>query len=284
MQKLKPHNKQISLGILCLALLAASALPALAVSPDESRAKSLYVLDLKSGEVIAAKYGEAQLPIASITKVATAFAALNMFGRDREITITAEALETEGDSGLLVGETWNIVDLVKFMLIVSSNDATRALELESSDPTGLLNRMNSLAYSLGLDQTYFLNTSGLDISDKLAGAYSSAQDVSILLAEFYKAYPDVLADTTILEKTFVVEGHSHLAQNTNKYTDQMVGLLGSKTGSTDLAGANLSVIFDSEIGRPVVATALGSDELYRFPDVIALIYQTIENLSGKSNE
>src|SRR3989344_5560924 len=261
---------------LFLLTLSVNNKPALA---DDIHAKAIYVYDLKAGTVLISKNPEAQVPIASITKIATAYAALRMLGRDRGILISPETLATEGDSGLIAGETWNIVDLIKFMLIVSSNDAARALEQAVNNNGGLIVQMNGLASELGLEQTFFLNTSGLDLSASLAGAYSSARDVSILLAQFNKEYPDIMISTIYPQKDFHISNILHTALNTNLYTTRMVGLLGSKTGSTELAGANLSIIFDSEIGRPIVATALGSDGEYRFPDIITLINEILHKLS-----
>jgi serine-type D-Ala-D-Ala carboxypeptidase (penicillin-binding protein 5/6) len=266
---------------LLLGLSLCGPVTAVANGAEDIQALSVYVYDVRANKVIFSKSEKAQLPIASITKIATAFAALELLGQDSTVEITPEALLTEGDSGLLVGESWNTRELVKFMLIASSNDAARALELAAGKRGELLARMNEISERFSLSQTYFLNTSGLDVSATLAGAYSSAKDISRLMVEFGRVYPDVLKATSEEEDTFLIGANQHKALNTNKSIPLMTGLLGSKTGSTDLAGANLTIIFDSEIGRPIVATSFGSSSEQRFPDTIKLIYQTIERLNAE---
>jgi|SRR3989344_963246 len=244
------------------------------------RAKAIYAYDLNTKRILYEENSEAQLPIGSIAKIATALVALENLDTSKKITIQKEVLTTEGDSGLKEGEEWNLRDLVTFMLLVSSNDASTALEIELGGRVETLLKLNKTARLLGLSQTYFLNSSGLDISDRLAGVYSSAKDASILLAVFYKKYPEILKQTTLLNKEFRSNKYTHIADNTNRYVAEMTGLLGSKTGSTDLAGANLTIIFDSEIDRPVAFAILGSDPVNRFQEAMAIIERTLSELIG----
>ena len=68
-----------------------------------------------------------EVPLASVTKIIAAIVALEDMPRDTVVRISREALYEEGDSGLYADEKWNLDDLVKFMLVASSNDAAKAI-------------------------------------------------------------------------------------------------------------------------------------------------------------
>ncbi len=74
----------------------------------------------------------------------------------------------------------------------------------------------------------------------------------------------------------------HIAHNTDTLVNDIPGLKGSKTGFTDLAGGNLIIAFDPEIGRPIIISVLGSTETDRFKDVSALVKTTFEYLNAGS--
>ena len=74
-----------------------------------------------------AKNATTSLPLASITKVMTATVALSLVPETTFIPIDLEAIKQEGDSGLRVGEKWLLRDLIKLMLVESSNDAAYAV-------------------------------------------------------------------------------------------------------------------------------------------------------------
>jgi D-alanyl-D-alanine carboxypeptidase (penicillin-binding protein 5/6) len=117
-----------------------------------------------------------------------------------------------------------------------------------------------------------LNPTGLDISAEEAGAYGTARDVSFLLEYIVKNHPAILEPTksnkTLLYNTV---GGFHEAKNTNNIVNQIPNLIGSKTGYTDLAGGNLTVVLDIGFNHPVIITVLGSTIDGRFSDVSKLI-------------
>ncbi|HEY4504596.1 MAG TPA: D-alanyl-D-alanine carboxypeptidase [Candidatus Paceibacterota bacterium] len=277
MEKKSKQNKYKILG-LTIALFAFRITPVLAVS-ETNHVNAVFVYDIRTEKTLLERNEEAQLPIASITKLVTALSALELFGREAQIEILPGALEVEGDSGLVPGEKWKVSDLVSFMLINSSNDAARALELAWGPNGKFVQAMNQGVTYMELSQTYFLNSTGLDISPTLAGAYSSARDINALMVTFNSLYPDIIIDTTLIEKEFWSDKYKHIANNTNQYTRNMLGLLGSKTGSTDLAKANLTIMFDSEIERPVIVTVLGSNIENRFSDMFSIIDDTLKLLN-----
>lgn len=246
-------------------------------------AKAVFVYDTSTNKILHEENSSAQLPLASITKVMTALTALKRESGSEIVPITAQALSEDGDTGLLLGENWKLEDLIRFMLITSSNDAARAISDRISQNVSLqsfTDLMNSDAKTLGLKQTYFLNPSGLDSSESLGGAFGSAEDVSKMFAFALERYPKLFAGTAKREVViYSVEGFPHIAQNTNKEIDSEVGIVASKTGFTDLAGGNLVVAYDIGPGKRIVATVLGSSAEGRFKDMEMLIDATIKHLT-----
>jgi D-alanyl-D-alanine carboxypeptidase (penicillin-binding protein 5/6) len=244
-------------------------------------AKAAYVYDLAEQKVLYRKNEFAQLPLASLTKLMMAYTATELLPKDSKITIKKEFLEEDGDSGLLVNESWKLSDLLDFSLVVSSNDGARAIasvigatDLKTDDydlgRKDFINKMNLNAKALGLKQTYFVNESGLDVGE-VSGGYGSAIDVANLLAYMLKNTPDVLEATK--DETITVDSldAAHTGKNTNIDIGKIPGLLASKTGFTDMAGGNLAVAFDTSIGHPIIAVVLGSTEDGRFSDISALV-------------
>ncbi len=244
-------------------------------------AKAAYVFDLSTNEVLYKKNEQAQLPLASITKLMMALTAMDLAKKDSRITIKKEFMQEDGDNGLLVDESWKLKDLLDFSLVVSSNDGARsvasvigALDLKSNDYNlgrkEFVTRMNILAKKIGLKQTYFVNEDGLD-EGSVSGGYGSAQDVAKLLGYILKNNPDLVEATKYPTLTINSGNKSHTVKNTNSDVVEIPGLLASKTGYTSMAGGNLAVAFDSSIGRPIVVVVLGSTQEGRFSDVSALV-------------
>lgn len=243
-------------------------------------AEAVLVADARTGRVLFERNQDAQLPLASLTKVMLAFTVSDVLENDDTVTITPTALATEGDSGLIEYERWGAEDLIDFTLIVSSNDGAVALAEAAgsivhedfpeapSDAAATVWLMNKKAENLALSQTYFLNPSGLDESATMASAFGSAADVANLFVYLTQNRPELLAKTAQREEMFVSRsGFQHRAQTTNDAVGRISGLIAAKTGFTDLAGGNLAVVFDAGVARPIVVVVLGSTEEGRFDDV-----------------
>lgn len=241
-------------------------------------AKSAYVYDAKADTELFAKSGTLQLPLASITKIALVLVVSEVLEPDQIITISRGAVE-RGEGGLTWGEEWKVRDLIDYTLITSSNTGAEALA-EAADPllaikypTGTQTnatvwRMNSLAQSLGMNETYFLNPTGLDASATQAGAMSSARDIAKLFEYALRTNRALFASTV---ETDIPLGPSNApwrdAHNTNNLLADIPNLLMGKTGTTDLAGGNLAIAFDIENNHPVIIVVLGSTAESRFTDV-----------------
>lgn len=271
-------------------LAAAAAKRAEPFKELELSAESAYVYDVRRDSDLFAKNASVQLPLASLTKVMLVLVAAEVLPLDSVVTISREAVE-KGGGGLTWGEEWKVRDLIDYTLITSSNTGAEALAEaaqpllaakypEGSQANASVWRMNALAEQLGMYETYFLNSTGLDESLTQAGAQGSARDVAALFAYALRTNPELFSVTT---HTDVPLGPTNFperfAHNTNNALADIEGLLMGKTGTTDLAGGNLAIAFLAGDERPIVVVVLGSTPEGRFEDVKKLIAAAREAVS-----
>ncbi len=255
-------------------------------------ARGAYVFDLARNEVLFAQNENEQLPLASLTKIMTALVAYDSLNPSALITIIPRDLLEEGDSGLYVDERWRMENLIDVMLIVSSNDAAYAVarfvgsagNTQTEQSLGydrFISAMNEKAQELELDSLQFYNSSGLDLvkdaTPVVSGGYGSARDMGLLLARLFQNHPTSLEATRRDVLHVVSQSNlSHTFRNTNSLLGEYPGLIGSKTGFTDLAGGNLALLINIGIDHPVVAVVLGSTREGRFSDMRKLTAATIK--------
>ncbi len=265
------------------------------------KAKGVVVFDVINNRDLFSKNPDLPLPLASLTKVLTAVVASEKLNDNQKIKITREDLKPEGDSGLIVGDTWRARNLRDFTLLTSSNDGAFALatvaEAKSSpisekpitDGKDLriqfVKAMNNTASKIGLSNSKFFNEHGLDREiDKngqiivVGGAYGSARDMASLFEYTLKNHPEILEATRYKNLQFASANKIYHANNTNIFVNKIPNLIASKTGFTDLAGGNLVVAFDAGLNRPIIISVLGSTEEGRFTDVLQLVETTIKQL------
>lgn len=258
-------------------------------------ARSAIVIDATTGTKIFGQNEQAQLPLASLTKLMTALIASETV--PDFTTITVSVTSSEQDGKLRAGERWRLKDLIDYTLISSSNygadsiaSVIGAIQSGQSNTEGSGNKytatfittMNAAAARLGLNQTYFLNGTGLDIDTQTGGAYGSAEDIAKLFAYILKNNPRLVEDTKYPVKSFKsLDNHTVEAINTDIIINKIPGLLASKTGFTDLAGGNLAIAFDASVGEPFIVVVLGSTQSGRFEDTQKLLAATIEYLGTR---
>lgn len=234
-----------------------------------------YIENLETGETLYQKNAHQIEPLASLTKIMTTHTALAVFPENATITIQKEDLAPDGDHGLVPGEVWKLRDLIVFMLVSSSNDAALAIERAGGAFTGELSfpeYMTEEAKRLGFESLSFQNASGLDLDEEgtIPSALGNAEDLTKLFALVYKEHPDIFDATKDSKTTLSSSEKEHTAENTNTELHRMPGVIGSKTGYTNTAGGNLSVIADVN-GIPHVVTVLQSTRSGRFQDVEEII-------------
>jgi D-alanyl-D-alanine carboxypeptidase (penicillin-binding protein 5/6) len=170
---------------LLLAVLAALLLPALAngappaagpAPPVEGR--SWGVIDARSGDVLAAHAGNEELPIASTTKLMTAYVAMRELPLDKVVRAAPyEAEYGESLMDLRAGERVSVRDLLYGLILLSGNDAAHTLAVAAAGSEArFVAQMNRYAAALGLSHTHYANPIGLDEK----GNYSSALDLLTL--------------------------------------------------------------------------------------------------------
>jgi D-alanyl-D-alanine carboxypeptidase len=249
------------------------------------QAKSVVVYDMTLKKIVFSKNADTQLPLASLTKLMMALVASDSLPKTTKITVRQEFLQEDGDNGLAPGESWKLSDLLDFSLVVSSNDGARSIASVIGAETGsgnfeigrkeFISKMNKRAQALGLEQTYFVNESGLDL-DSVSGGYGSASNVATLLSYIIKSKPDLLEATKYPIIKTSSNSKNHTARNTDTIIDEIPGLIASKTGYTSLAGGNLAVAFDAGLQRSMVIVVLGSTQEGRFQDVSSLVKASLE--------
>jgi D-alanyl-D-alanine carboxypeptidase len=235
-------------------------------------AEAAVIYDPATKEVLYAKNAELTRPLASLTKLMTAHVVLDTIDTKQVVTLSSKDVSVEGDAGdwgLKVGDTMRIGDIIKLGLAASSNHAMSAAAAALGSE--YINDLNKTASDLGLSHTYFLNPTGLDESLETSGAYGSALDVARLTASFMREYPEYFEVSNKASVTIPVSGKPVTAKATTVPLLDIPGIIGAKTGFTDLAGGNLVVAYDVDVGRPLIAVVLGSSQAGRFSDMRTLI-------------
>ncbi len=249
-------------------------------------ASAAIVYDVATGETLYAKNADAQLPLASLTKLLTVYAALTKLSPETPITIPPSVANLDAPQTFSPGQTFALADLARLTLTASLNDGAVAIAeatatRENRDQTSML---AGAAASLGLLQTYAVNGSGLDVSEYISGGYGSARDLALLSGALVEKASAIAFATTERTAEAISLGGTHFSvKNTNLMVGNIPRLLLSKTGFTNLAGGNLALVFDAGIGHPVAVVVLGSTMKSRFTDSMALVAAALAHYAGVSS-
>jgi len=219
--------------LFCLAT-AAQAIP-IPAAPDFP-AKSYVLMDAHSGQVIAASNADAHREPASLTKLMTAYVVFHalrdgVLHLDDQATISERAWKMGGSRTFAkLGTQMPIDDLLQGMIVQSGNDAAVALaERVGGTEDAFVQIMNQYAQRLGMNQSHFVDASGLT-ADK--NHYMTARDLGLLSRAIIVEFPEYMHYFS--QKTFVWNKISQGNRNDLLYTDPTVD--GLKTGDTDDAG------------------------------------------------
>ena len=226
-------------------------------------AKSAFLMDVETGTVLYESNAHEKLAPASVTKVMTLLLIMEAIdsGKIRwEDTVTAsEAAAAKGGSQiyLKVGETMSVTDMVKSIAVSSANDCACAMaEHIAGSESAFVEMMNNRAQELGMQDTHFVNCTGLDDDPNAKDHLTSAHDIAIMSRELLKNHPDIKKFTTIWMDT-VRNGEFGLS-NTNKLVRFYNGATGLKTGFTSAAGYCLSASAERE-GMELIAVVMGCE-------------------------
>lgn len=241
-------------------LLAAAVLfscAALAEEPGVS-AKSVLLAEVSTGQVLYEQNADQRLPIASVTKVMTLLLICEELESGRctlEDTVTASTVASNmGGSQIYLkeGEQMPLEELLKSVVIASANDAATALAEYVGGSLGVfVENMNRKAAELGMENTHFVNCTGLPAEDH----YSTARDVAIMSRALLGHEQVRKYTTTWLDS---IRGGEFTLTNTNKMIRSYNGMTGLKTGYTVEAGFCVSAAALRD-GMELVAVVLGSE-------------------------
>lgn len=235
-------------------------------------APSALLMEKQTGTVLFAKDEHTPREPASVTKVMTLLLTMEAIDSgalsyDDTVTGSAHAASMGGSQiWLKEGEQMRVEDLIKAVCIVSGNDAAVALgEHLAGSEEAFVARMNERAKELGMNDTHFVNCTGLPAE----GHVTSAYDIALMSRELIWHHPDIRRFTTIWMDS-LRDGASMLV-NTNKLVRFYPGATGLKTGSTDSAKYCISATAEKD-GMELIAVILGgSTSDKRFSDAKALL-------------
>ena len=203
-------------------------------------AKSAILMEEATGNILYESNPDERLPIASVTKVMTMLLIMEAvdsgkISLDDMVTVSENAMSYGGSTMFLeTGEQLTVNDMLKGIAVASANDGCVAMaEHLAGSESAFVDMMNEKAKELGMENTHFMNTNGLDEDDH----YSSARDVAIMSRELMK-HETIFNYTSIWMDT--LRGGKFQLANTNKLIRFYDGANGLKTGSTSKALCCLS--------------------------------------------
>ena len=238
-------------------------------------AKAGLLIEADTGEILYEKNAHQENFPASLTKVMVALLVFEAIDEGKialtdSVTATESAFEglsSDGSTANIVpGETMTVEQLLNCMLIVSANEACNILgETLYGSVDAFVARMNERAKELGMNDTHFVNCTGLPAD----GHVTSAYDIALMSRELIWRHPDIRRFTTIWMDS--LRGGASMLVNTNKLVRFYPGATGLKTGSTDSAKYCISATAEKD-GMELIAVILGgSTSDKRFTDAKALL-------------
>ncbi len=252
-----------------------------------AKARAAVVIDAETNTILHYQNAKKRLAIASLTKVMTAVLVVENIKdlKSEIVTIDEDAVYEDGtkigcpnggfcpSTRLQVGEKISAWNLFQAMVMNSTNDAAVALAKHiAGSEENFAKMMNDKARELGLEDTHFCNSSGLDEETNLGGCYSSAYDLARISA--YSLQYDEIWDTMKVPtaEIFSVDGKiQHHIGNTDRLLEQMSNCLGGKTGFTYEAGKCLMSGASDPSGREIKVIGVILDDFYRWQDMKSML-------------
>ena len=237
----------------------------------EVSAKSVILMEQSTKEILYENNPDEHLAIASVTKIMTMLLIMEAIDEGKitmedVVPVSERAMSMGGSTMFLeAGEELSVYEMLKGIAVASANDGCVAMaEFISGSVENFVAQMNKRAQELGMTNTNFVNTNGLDEPDH----YSSARDVALMSAELLK-HEKIFEFTTIWTDK-MHDGKFDLA-NTNKLIRFYSGANGLKTGSTDEALCCLSATAKRD-DLQLIAVVLGAPTSNdRFSDARTLL-------------
>ena len=253
-----------AVGLLLVMVLLCGLLPLQAGAVELNVAgKSALLMDVATGTVLYENNADEMLAPASVTKVMTMLLIMEAIDAGKigwdDMVTTSESAAAKGGSQiyLKVGESMSVADMLKSIAVSSANDCACAMaEHIAGSESAFVDKMNEKAKALGMENTRFVNCTGLDDDPSAQSHRTSARDIALMSRALLKDHPAITQYTTIWMDT--VRGGAFGLSNTNKLVRFYSGATGLKTGFTSGAGYCLSASAKRD-GMELIAVVMGAE-------------------------
>ena len=250
--------QKIILFTILITILTVNTTPAMAWSPDEElSASSAILMDATRGQILFEKEADKLLSPSIMCKLMTAFITIDKAQLNSKVTVSKNAAGINGASlNLTVGNLYTVEDLLYGVMLTSGNDAAIALSeyVGDGDVKKFIGFMNDYSKKLQLDNTYFVNPTGLYDERQ----YTSVRDI----AKFIKS----AITNPVFNSVFGSRGiawingkDSSIITNQNKLFWSYDGVDGGKIGTNPKQGV-ISVTTATKNGRRLIAIVFDKDE------------------------
>lgn len=273
-------------------------------------AKSAIAIDAKTGQIIYAKDDKQTYPVASMSKLLTAYILLQVIHEGKitwetKVTPTVTEVDISNNTELTnvplkEGHSYTIKQLYQAMLVGSANAATMLIgNAISGTQTKFIDKMRETAKSLGITDAKIYSANGLTAkylgdeiypnTDENAENEFSVRDMAIISQKLIKEYPEILETTKLTKIDFNDNGKITTVNNTNELLqdDSHLEVDGLKTGTSDAAGYCFASTTNKDGHRIITVIAGAKDNDARFDqtkNLLNYIYNNYDYLAVSTNQ
>ena len=234
-------------------------------APPRLAASAYALVDMNSGETLYVYGQDQKLKLGSLTKLMPIYICFQEIENggvslDDTVTVSSNAAEKSGSViGFGEGAEITLESLIFCSLIPSGNDAVTAIsEFVCGDESEMLERMNQTAAELGMHDTRYTDCAGINSFDNR----STTGDLTILVCEMLRRFPQITEYTKIEEKTvnYSLDGEDYTVdlRSTNRLLGAMAGVYGLKTGTAQ--DAHNAIVLMRQGRRNLMAIVLDSPD------------------------
>jgi len=268
------------------AAVVASAVPSTDI---ECTAKAGFLMEANSGKILFAKDEHKRLPIASMVKITTLAVIYDaiqsgQIAMDTKVMVSKEASSMGGSQAFLDFDSeYTVEDLIKSIIIASANDSCVAMaELIAGSESEFVNRMNALAQKLELENTNYVNCTGLPAANSYSSAHDVARVYQYLMQSPFYGYKsgDTAINLTWMYDLTHPSGRVTGLTNTNRHARFFNGCIGGKTGFTSEAGHCVTVASERGNIKPIAVIIGATDSTARFAEsgnMMSHVFASYEN-------
>lgn len=263
-------------------------------------AKSAIAIDAKTGQIIYAKDDKQTYPVASMSKLLTAYILLQAIHEGKitwetKVTPTVTEVDISNNTELTnvplkEGHSYTIKQLYQAMLVGSANAATMLIgNAISGTQTKFIDKMRETAKSLGITDAKIYSANGLTAkylgdeiypnTDENAENEFSVRDMAIISQKLIEKYPEILETTKLTKVDFNDNGEITTVSNTNELLqdNSNLGIDGLKTGTSDAAGYCFASTTNKDGHRIITILAGAKDNDARFDQIKNLLNYIYNN-------